>query len=124
MGLFDAFRHKEPEGDPLTGGADGLFDVLDDDGRLVRYAPDDFDEIWTTTDEHEAGHHVSLGWLLLDEVVGRGSGPGHEELVVRPTGAGDGGASFRTVPIRVGPDDVITYVLGYLKPGRRGSPQA
>jgi hypothetical protein len=40
MGLFDVFRHKEPEADPLTGGADGFFDVLDGDGRLVRYTPD------------------------------------------------------------------------------------
>ena len=124
MGLFDAFRHKEPEGDPLTGGADGFFDVLGDDGRLVRYVPDDFDEIWTTTDEHEAGHHVSIGWLLLDEVIGRGTGPGHEEFVVRPSAGSDGGSSWRTVPIRVGPDDVTTYILGYLKPGRQGSRQS
>jgi hypothetical protein len=86
VGLFDLFRHKEPEGgDPLAGGADGVFDVLDADGRLVRYTPDDFDEIWTTTDEHGAGHLVSIGWTLLDEIVGRGVGPGHEELVTRPT---------------------------------------
>jgi hypothetical protein len=123
MGLFDGLHRKKPSADALTGGADGFFDVLDDDGRLVRYTPDDFDEIWSTTDEHEAGRHVSIGWVLLDELVGRGNGPGHEELVVRPTGAGDGGASFRTVPIRVGPDDVTTYVLGYLKPGREGFPQ-
>ena len=51
MGFFDLFRGKTPEGDPSTGGADGFFDVLDADGRLVRYTPDDFDEIWTTTDE-------------------------------------------------------------------------
>ena len=36
MGLFDGFGHKEAEADPLTGGADGFFDVLDDDGRLLR----------------------------------------------------------------------------------------
>jgi hypothetical protein len=90
MGVFDLFRHGEPEADPLQGGADGFFDVLYAHGHLVRYTPDDFDEIWTTTDEHEAGHHVSIGWLLLDEVVGRGPGPGHEELVVRPSAGGDG----------------------------------
>ena len=125
MGLFDLFRRREPAGDPLTGGADGLFDVLDDDGRLVRYTPADFDEIWTTTDEHEAGHHVSLGWILLDEVVGQGDGPGHEELVQRLVATGgEGGASIRTVPVHAGPDDVTTYILGYLKPRRQGSPQA
>jgi hypothetical protein len=121
MGLLDLFHHKDPSGDPLTGGADGFFDVLDDSGRLVRYAPDDFDEIWTTTDEHEAGRHVSIGWILLDEVVGRGHGPGREIFVTRPTSNGEG-LSVHTVPVSIGPDDETTYVLGYLKPGRQGSP--
>jgi hypothetical protein len=85
MRLFDVFRRKEPRGDPLTGGADGLFDVLDDDGRVVRYTPDDFDEIWTTTDEHEAGHHVSIGWILLDEVVGAGEAPATRSSWRRPS---------------------------------------
>ena len=125
MGLFSLFRRREPAGDPLAGGVDGLFDVLDVQGRLVRYTRDDFDEIWTTTDEHEAGRHAGLGWILLDEVVGPGDGPGHEEFVQRLVATGgDGGASIRTVPVHVGPDDVTTYVLGYLKPGREGSPQA
>ena len=124
MGFLDAFHHKQPEADPTRGGGDGFFDVLDDDGRLVRYVPDDFDEIWTTTDEHEAGHHVGIGWILLDEVVGRGTGPGHEIFVTRPTSAGGSGdLSMHTFPVTVGPDDVTTYVLGYLKPGRQGSPQ-
>ena len=128
MGLFDVFGHKEPQSDPLTGGADGFFDVLDDDGRLVRYTPDDFDEIWTTTDEHEAGHHVSIGWILLDEVVGAGDGPGRTEFRQKPVytggepGAIGGGFSLRSVPVEIGPDDVTTYVLGYLKDGRAGAP--
>ncbi len=119
MGLLDAFRHKKPEGDPLTGGADGFFDVLDDDGRLVRYTPDDFDEIWTTTDEHEAGHHVSIGWLLLDEVTGPGTGKGELEFRMEPTGEG----RYQSAPHHAAPHNVTTYVLGYLKPGRQGSPQ-
>jgi hypothetical protein len=117
MGLFG---RKKPAGDPLKGGADGVFDVLGADGGLVRYTPDDFDEIWTTTDEHEAGHHVSLGWLLLDEIDGAGAGLGHEEFRTQYGLAGE----VRIVPVRIGPDDVITYVLGYLKPGREGSPSA
>jgi hypothetical protein len=129
MGLFDVFHHKEPAGDPLAGGADGFFDVLDGDGRLVRYAPDDFDEIWTTTDEHEAGHHVSIGWILLDEVVGAGDGPGRTEFRQKAVytggeaGAIGGGFSVRSVPVEIGPDNVTTFILGYLKPGRRGTPQ-
>jgi hypothetical protein len=122
VGLFDSWRHKKPQGDPLAGGADGFFDVLDADGHLVRYLPDDFDEIWTTTDEHEAGHHVSIGWLLLDEVVGSGDGPDREVFVTRPTSTGGEGLAVRTFPVKIGPDDVTTYILGYLKPGRRGSP--
>ena len=128
MGLFDAFRPKVPQDDPRTGGADGFFDLLDGDGRLVRYAPDDFDEIWTTTDEHEMRRHVGLGWLLLDEVVGAGDGPGHTEFRQKPVytggepGAIGGGSSLRSVPVEIGPDDVTTYILGYLKDGRRGAP--
>ena len=114
MGLFDVFRHKEPQGDPFTGGADGFFDVLDDDGRLVRYTPDDFDEIWTTTDEHEAGHHVSIGWILLDEVVGVGDGPGELEFRMQPTGEG----RYQSAPHFAAPAGVTTYVLGFPKPGR------
>lgn len=125
MGLFGSlFGRDKKAGDLAGGGADGVFDVLDDDGRLVRYTADDFDEIWTTTDEVEAKRHVRLGWLLLDEYTGRGHGPGHEEFVTRPVFSGSGSVSARTVPIEVGPGDETTYVLGYLKPGREGSPQA
>ena len=97
--------------------------VLGDDGRPVCYTPDDFDEIFTTTDEHEAGHHVKIGWLLLDEVVGTGiTGPVAIEFVQRvvPSDwrAAGGFVGMRTVPVERGPDDETTYVLGYLKPGR------
>lgn len=91
--------------------------MLGADGRLVRYTPDDFDEVWTTTDEHEAGHHVSLGWILLDEIVGRGEGSGGLEFRMEPTGEG----RYQSAPHELPPDDVTTYVLGYLKPGRVGS---
>lgn len=84
----------------------------------MRYTPADFDEIWTTTDEREAGHHVSIGWILLDEVTGPGSGMGELEYRMEPTGEG----RYQSAPHYASPVDVITYVLGYLKPGRRGSP--
>jgi hypothetical protein len=118
MGLSD---HEEPPGAPQSGGADGVFDVLDADGSLVRYTPDDFDEIWITTDEHEAGRHVALGWLALDELVGRRGGRRAfvDTLLRRAAG--------RVLPAGSDPgyeppEDVTTYVLGYLKPGRFGSP--
>jgi hypothetical protein len=119
VGLFDRFRRPGPAGDPITGGADGCFDVLDAGGRLVRYVPDDFDEVWTTTDEHEAGQHVRIGWILLDELTGPGSGTGELEFRMEPTGEG----RYQSTPHLGAPDDVTTYILGYLKPGRRGSPQ-
>ena len=120
MGLFG---HKKPAGDPLKGGADGVFDVLGADGGLVRYTPDDFDEIFATTDEHEVGRHVGLGWLLPDESVGREAGKrsNFDEFARREVG--------RSLPAGEDPGyeapyDVTTYVLGYLKPGREGSPPA
>jgi hypothetical protein len=121
MGFLGLLRGKAPEGDPLTGGADGFFDVLDAGGHLVRYTPDDFDEIWTTTDEREAGRHVSLGWILLDEVVGRGDGLDREVLVTRPTSTGGEGLAVRTFPVKIGPGTMTTYILGYPRPGRTGS---
>ncbi len=120
MGLFDAFRHKKLQADPVGGVADGHFDVLDEDGRLVRYTPDDFEEIWTTADEREAGHHVSIGWILLDEVVGAGDGPGELEFRMEPTGEG----RYQSAPHFVAPAGVTIYVLGYLKPGRQGTRQS
>ena len=114
------FGRKKPAGDPLKGGVDGVFDVLDAAGRLVRYTPADFYEIWTATDEHEAGCHVGLGWILLDEVVELGEGSGGVEFRMEPTGEG----RYQSKPHELPPDDVTTYVLGYLKPGREGSPSA
>jgi hypothetical protein len=103
-----------------AGGADGVFEVLDADGRLVRYTPDDFDEVFSTTDEHEAGRHVKLGWLLLDEVVGREGGkPALDTFWRRAAGRGLPAADD---PQHEAPDDVTTYVLGFLKEGAAGAP--
>jgi hypothetical protein len=121
MGLMDLFRRRKDVPEPEKGGPDGRFQVLGDDGTVRWFTPDDFDEIFTTTEEHEAARHVKIGWLLLDEAVGRGHGPGHIDFVVRPVSTGGmGGLSMRTVPVDRGPDDETTYVLGYLKPGRTG----
>lgn len=150
MGLFDVFGHKEPVAPPPSDGqtagrpadagaaAHEVFDLLNDDGRLVRYTSDDFDEIWATTDGREAGRHVSIGWLLLDEVTAApgDDGPGLLERAFA-SGIGEGVGWDRRrgdgVDLRIGPgrpvvaDDgvpegVTTYILGYLKPGRHGSP--
>jgi hypothetical protein len=137
VGFLDLFRGKTPEGDPLSGGADGFFDVLGAGGHLVRYTPHDFDEIWATTDEREAGRHVGLGWILLDEVAAepRGDGRGVLERAFS-SGIGEGvGWDRRSgdgVDLGIGPgkpfasdgaqaEGVTTYILGYLIPGRTGS---
>jgi hypothetical protein len=105
--------------------------VIDAGGHPVRRTPDDFDEIWTTIDKREAGRHVSLGWILLDEVVGRDDGPG---VLWRAfsSGIGEGvGWDLRSgdgVDLSIGPgrpfsssdeqaEGVTTYILGCLKPG-------
>jgi len=99
-----------------AGGPDRVFEVAGADGAAVRYAQADFDELWTTTDEREMRRHVGLGWILLDEQVGPGDGPGRIELVTRAeTSGGAGGLSLRKVPVEVAPDDVTTYLLGHPK---------
>jgi hypothetical protein len=105
-------------------GTGRAYEVIGADGAAVRYAETDFDEIWTTTDVHEARRHVGLGWILLDESVGPSDEPAVEVLDNRAVASGIGGGSYRTVPVPGAPDDEITYVLGYLKPGHEGTPQA
>ena len=105
--------------DVVDGGPDGVFEVLGDDGKLVAYTAADFDEIFTTTDEHEAGRHVKLGWILLDEVLGREGGkPALDTCWRRVAG--------RVLPAAddqqyEAPDDVTTFVLGILKEGAGGT---
>jgi len=107
----------------MTDDSGRVFEVSGADGSVARYAATDFDELWQTTDEREMRRHVGLGWILLDEQVGPGDGPGHVELVTRAeTSGGAGGLTMRKVPVTVGPDDATTYLLGFLKPGREGSP--
>lgn len=101
--------------DSAAGGADGVFEVLGDDGKLVRFATDDFDEIFTTTDEHETGRHVKLGWILRSEVVGREGGkPALDTFWRRVAGRVLPAADD---PQHETPHHVTTYVLGYLKEG-------
>ena len=73
MGLFGRKHQDEPE-NVAAGGADGAFEVVDAAGNRVRYTPADFDEIFTTSEAREMHRHVEIGWLLLDEWVGRDPG--------------------------------------------------
>ena len=106
--------------DIAGGGPDGVFEVIGDDGKVELYRPTDFDEIFTTTDEHEAGRHVGLGWMLLDEVVGREGGkPALDTFWRRVAGRVLPAADD---PQYEAPDDVTTYVLGCPKEGAGGAP--
>jgi len=109
----------ERAGDAEVGAAGSAFEVLGEDGQLVRYAADDFDEVFTTTDEHEARRHVRLGWILLDERVGREGGkPALDAFLRRAAGRVLPAADD---PRYEAPDHVTAYVLGYLKAGRSGT---
>jgi hypothetical protein len=119
VGLFSR-KHDEPE-NAAAGGADGAFEVVDAAGNRVRYTPEDFDEIFTTTDEREMRRHVGIGWLLLDEWMGRD--PGRTASWVD---TGLRRAAGRVLPAQddpeyVAPSDTATYVLGYLKDGATGT---
>ena len=90
MGLF---HHKHDPGDPAKGGPDGAFEIVGADGNWVRYAPGDFAEIITTTEEPEMRRYLDLGWLLLDEQVAKQPGSTPRGSTRRSDGMP--GASFR-----------------------------
>jgi len=121
VGLFSRKRQDEP-GNFADGGPDGAFEVVGAAGRRIRYTPADFDEIFTTTEAPEMRRHVAIGWLLLDEWVGRD--PGRTASWVD---TGLRRAAGRVLPAQDDPEyeassDVTTYVLGYLKDGATGTP--
>jgi hypothetical protein len=120
LGPFNR-EHDEPE-NIAGGGPDGAFEVVDGAGNRLRYTPDDFDEIFTTTEAREMRKHVEIGWLLLDEWVGHDPGragswidTGFRRSAGRVLAAPDD-------PEYVPPSEVTTYVLGYLKHGATGTP--
>ena len=122
MGLFSRKHHDEPE-NAAAGGSDRAFEVVDAAGKRLRYTPADFDEVFTTSDSREMRRHVDIGWLLLDEWVGRD--PGRTASWVD---TGFRRAAGRVLPAQddpeyVAPSDVTTYVLGYLKDGATGTPE-
>ncbi len=98
------------------------WDVTDKRGVTRRYLGDDFDEFYRTSDERDVSRHVSIGWVLLEESVTPGAGPGRWEMQLRPVSAGGGGGPrIRKVPIHV-PDGLPRFLLGHLKPGATGTP--
>lgn len=119
MGLFRRKR-DEPE-TAAAGAADGVFELVDAAGDPVRYSRDDFDEIFTTADEHEMRRHLAIGRLLLDQWVARD--PGRTASWVD---TGLRRAAGRVLPAQddpsyEAPSAVATYVLGHLKDGATGT---
>ncbi len=94
--------------------------MTDKQGVTRRYTTADFDEFFTTTEEHVMHQHMVIGWLLLEESMLPGAGPGHMELRLQPVSAGGyGGPRLRKVPVQV-PDGLPSYLLGHLREGAVG----
>jgi hypothetical protein len=121
VGLFNRKHDDEPE-NVAAGGPDSAFEVVDAAGKRLRYTATDFDEIFTTTESREMRRHVDIGWLLLDEWVGRD--PGRTASWID---TGFRRSAGRVLPAQDDPEyappsDVTTFVLGYLKDGATGTP--
>jgi hypothetical protein len=87
------------------------FDVLGTDGVVRRYAREDFDQIFVSTDAEEVQRQVQVGWVILDErqVETSGHGPSGEDLIPGIEGLRDGGV----LAYEAGAS-VTSYVVGYL----------
>jgi hypothetical protein len=93
------------------------FDVLGDDGVVRRYARDDFDQMFVSTDADEVQRQVDVGWVILDErqMERRGHGPSGEDLIPGIEGLRVGGVLDYTPG-----ESVTSYVVGYLKDDASG----
>jgi len=120
MSLFH--RHDTSAGDS-EDAADpkdaASFEILAADGKVVRYAREDFDEIFETTDPDEVQRQVAHGWAILAQrdVESGGRGPSGDDLIVGIEGLRVGGM----LGYQRG-ETVTWYTLGYLKDGARGEP--
>ena len=121
MGLFCRKHQDEPE-NVAAGGADGAFEVVDAAGNRVRYTPADFDEIFATSEAREMHRHVEIGWLLLDEWVGRDPGRSASWIDTGLRRSAGRVLPAQDDPEYVPPSDATTYVLGCLKDGVTGTP--
>jgi len=111
------FRHQH-EGTERPEEA-ASFEVLGPDGTVERYAREQFDQIFVTTDRAEMQRQVDLGWIVLDErqVEGQRRGPSGEDLIPGIEGLRVGGVLGYEAS-----EEVTSYVLGYLRDGARGEP--
>jgi hypothetical protein len=96
------------------------FEVLGADGVVHRYARQDFDQIFVSTDPEEVQRQVDIGWVILDErqVETPGRGPSGEDLIPGIEGLRVGGV------LDYAPGASVTsYVVGYLKDDAAGRPK-
>ena len=93
------------------------YEVLGGDGVVRRYAREDFDQIFSSTDPEEVQRQVALGWVVLDErqVERPGRGPSGEDLIPGIEGLRVGGVLGYTAS-----EPVTSYVIGYLRDGAVG----
>jgi hypothetical protein len=113
MSLFH--RHERSEaGDPAEAAS---FEVLDADGKVRRYAREDFDEIFESRDADEVQRQVAHGWAILDERDEEtgARGPSGDDLIVGIEGLRVGGM----LGYQKG-ETVTRYTLGYLKDDAQG----
>ena len=78
--------------------------------------------LFTTSDARELRRHLDLGWLLLDEHVGR-----DPEIASSWLDSALRRSAGRVLAAQDDPQyepsaDLTTYVLGHLRPGATGTP--
>ena len=112
MGLFH--RHRSQEAGDTDEAAS--FEVVGADGKIVRYARADFDEIVKTIDPDEVQRQVDHGWVILAErqVDGPDSGPSGVDLLPGIEGLRvDGMFGYERGA------SVTEYTIAYLRDGAR-----
>ena len=114
------FHREDRDGERARHTADTSFEVVGADGRILRYARDDFDEIFETADPAEVQQQLDRGWVVLDERLERRGGRGPSAMDTIPET--DALRAVGVFPYR-NPDDVTIYTLGYLKEDAQGAPE-
>jgi hypothetical protein len=110
MGLF----HRHDPQDASQADDASSFEVVDADGKIVRYVRAEFDEIVQTVDPDEVERQVDHGWVILAErqVESPGSGPSGVDLLPGIEGLRVGGMFGYERG-----ESVTEYTIGYLKDG-------
>lgn len=117
------FHRPDEDGEEAAQTADpkdtASFDVLTADGKVVRYARDDFDEIFETADADEVQRQVAHGWSILAQrdVTSGARGPSGDDLMVGIEGLRMGGMLGYSKG-----ETVTWYTLGFLRDGAHGEP--